>query len=272
MAVLTLALGSAVLPAAAGAEMRIEYVRSANTVSAGTQAQASASCPGALNVSGGGSEAGGGYDAAGLNSTYPSSVSAWTSWYDSHGGTILFRTYAICIKDPATMDARTVPNGGTTRSRCSNQQDLTGGGVYSTGTYHQSAIRQSVPFARSDRRTRPPNLWQGNFDNISQPPVNVDFTTYAICHDEQLDVHYRRAHKIGPKLKRSSLKVECRPNERVLGGGGLAASLKFYLVESYPIDTNADPDKLPDNGWRVTLDNLDPYRETIGAHAVCVEP
>ena len=259
------------LPSVAAADLDIAYKRVAGTVNEGAQASVTAVCPNGMDISGGGAEAGGKYGGVGLNSTYPGSDNSWTSFYDSHGGTVLIRSYAICVPGNALIDARERVGGGTERARCPSDRDLTGGGVYSSGSFDQTAIRQSVMYRYSNRRQGPPNRWQSNLENISQPPVNITSTTYAVCH-KGLDMSYRREHEIAPKGKRSSLTVRCAADERVLGGGGAAASLQIFLIDSYPIDTNADDDKLPDNGWRAILDNLDTQREVIAAHAACVKP
>jgi hypothetical protein len=37
------------------------------------------------------------------------------------------------------------------------------------------------------------------------------------------------------------------------------------------VDTARDADELPDDAWRVQLDNFDQYRESVIDRAICVE-
>lgn len=209
MVTLAIVLGVAALPAAAEAAIQIEYVRTGGTVNEGTQMSVAATCPGDMELTGGGAEAGGGYGGVGLNTTFPQSNGTWT------------------------------------------------------------AIQHLTPYLLPDQRPGDPNRYQVIIDNMSQPHVDsVAHTAYTVCHTG-LDIQERTKQAISRKDRRTSVTARCRPGERVLGGGGLAASLDIYVVESYPIDTKADANTLPDNGWRATLDNLDNFREAVVAKAIC---
>jgi hypothetical protein len=66
------------------------------------------------------------------------------------------------------------------------------------------------------------------------------------------------------------VKVACGGNKEVLSGGGHATGpfRSQRLVSSAPFDSG-DPGSKPDDGWRVTVDNLKGERRKAKAYAIC---
>lgn len=258
--------------ASPAAALKVKYVKASSVVDENTQEGVTANCPADMELSGGGAWAAGGYGVAGLNTTYPSADTAWTSYYDSHGGSVLFRSWAVCVDHKVqieTDEAEAFGDVNDAEARCRGRDALTGGGVFSAGTFSQTALKGILPTELTS--TDPTKYYLSRVSNVSNPYVNViPFTSYALCH-KNLDVKVRESrYTTGGKGKRKVVTAHCHKGEKVLGGGGLAASLDFYVEASFPVDTKADSGKTPDNGWRAYLDNFDLYREAVVARALCV--
>jgi hypothetical protein len=259
--------------------LEIEYVKGASTVSGATQDSVDVSCPPGLRLSGGGAWSAGGYGFVGLNTTYPQGETGWRSYYDSEGATVLIRSWAICIDRNPVIKQRgseaTTTSSNVVSAGCKRSQRITGGGAFSSGAYHQTAVKHIIPFGRDATSSDIGHVrrFQVNLANTSNPYQNIiPFSAYAICH-ENLAVTWRekQSNDRGPGL-RTTVTARCHDDEHVLGGGGLAASLKIYPVNSFPIDSKADGDKRPDDGWRVQLDNHDVQGgEVIASRAACVK-
>jgi hypothetical protein len=253
-------------PAAAPAALDIAYERAAAPVNPGTQGPATALCPAGMEVSGGGANSDGGYGEVGLNTTYPPTERSWRSFYDSDVEQVEVESYAICVNRNAqfaTKEAVSAPSAA--RARCPSDRRLTGGGGYSSGTYGQTVIQQTAFHRFEDRR---PKFWHV-FMQALVPVANIEFTSWAVCHRD-LDVSYRRELPVMPADKRFTAAVRCRPEERVVGGGG-AVGASAVVAETFPIDDRSDGDAVRDNGWRVTADNFGP-RDIAEVQAICVDP
>ena len=58
---------------------------------------------------------------------------------------------------------------------------------------------------------------------------------------------------------------------RVTGGGSFSSSgdVRANVNSSIPVDSAADADTVPDNGWRVDMNNGTPVATTFRVYAIC---
>jgi hypothetical protein len=147
-----------------------------------------------------------------------------------------------------------------------------GGGTYADGTY----VSESTPGIPGPG---PNQGWTGQIDNyVGGAGSNLAHTTLT-C-DENGEGDYQRLHREDgvsvPDDRLGGGTLRCDGGATVVGGGNdtaLNASLEdeTYLSMSAPVDAR-DKDKLPDDGWRVEINNdEDPNALTTysNLYAIC---
>jgi hypothetical protein len=125
----------------------------------------------------------------------------------------------------------------------------------------------SRPFDGKDGNTRP-EAWQVAVDNVTAE-TDITYSEAAAC-GEVGGVNYSHLRRPSLAGKRVAVKVECPTRQHVLGGGG-AGSGPFgsqRLVATSPFDSG-DDGHVPDDGWRVVVDNtsVDDHKATV--YAIC---
>lgn len=262
--------------AAFGAPLRIVYRSASDSAAANTQGYvASSQCPPGTSVAGGGSEPTGGFGELRLNSSYPSK-SSWGTYYDSYGATRSFTSHVICVNRPITVRERNGESQGEVSEetpRCPAGQRPSGGGVFSSGGFGTQGIKFLFP-EEGPRSNQVGNAirWLARLTNLTGTPDPIAFNAYAMCAAMPLRYRDVEGRKIGEAPgRRVTLTARCHEGERLIGGGGGAASLPFFVEGSFPVDTARDADERPDDAWRVQLDNFSQYRESVIARAICVE-
>lgn len=139
---------------------------------------------------------------------------------------------------------------------CQPDEVAIGGGVSAHGDYSDSLFVSST-------RPRPDNdiAWNAYIDNFTGGVASNTVVVYAVCDGGAVVADYsRRMHLAAitlPDGKQRSAKQKCGAHETVVGGGGFSSGTYSKLTEfsaSAPYDGN-DPDKLPDDGWKVTANN-----------------
>jgi hypothetical protein len=109
-------------------------------------------------------------------------------------------------------------------------------------------------------------------DNLFQIDNDLTLGETTVCAGNAGPVSYPSAKKVAAGRARTTARVECAGGRHVLSGGGLAFGpfRSQRLVSSAPFDSD-DPGSKPDDGWRVTVDNLKRKRRKIEVHAVCAD-
>ena len=179
----------------------------------------------------------------------------------------------ICLNRPVTIRERHGQSQGEISEetpRCGGGRRPSGGGLLTAGGFGTQGIKFLFP-EEGARSNRVGNAirWLSRLSNLTGTPDPIAFDAFAMC--VAMHPRYRDAEGIGKPGRRVTLTARCHDGERVIGGGGGAASLPFFVEASFPLDTGRDADELPDDAWRVQLDNFAQQRESVIARAICVE-
>jgi hypothetical protein len=108
-------------------------------------------------------------------------------------------------------------------------------------------------------------------DSLFPGDSNVNLSEATICAENAPAISYRdKTHRV-KKRSRGRVKVSCPDGKHVVSGGGRASGPfgSGRLATSAPFDSN-DPGTKPDDGWRVTADNLSTKRRRVTSEAICV--
>ena len=186
---------------------------------------------------------------------------------------------ALVLASPAASSAagpRYVTNSSesistgqvTVQAHCRENEQVSGGGVLSSGVYGDARINGSYPVDAGDGDSVPDDGWGATVDNVSG--ATVDVTVYAICGS--LDLAYREKDlTVGQVVT----KIGCPGSRRVVGGGASSAGTfaqATYLDNDYPFDTDSDHDSIPDNAWLVyTQDTLFTGGITGKGYSICAK-
>lgn len=134
------------------------------------------------------------------------------------------------------------------------------GGVISSGHYADGTyVSESTPGTTGGG---PAQGWTGQIDNYVGGLAQNFFTVTVTCAKNAKGDYARLVKENGVKVPDDSLggaTLKCKPGQAVVGGGNdtsFNAALKdeTYLSMSAPVD-GKDPDKVPDDGWRVEINN-----------------
>ena len=142
------------------------------------------------------------------------------------------------------------------------------GGVDTTGGFGQEALVYSLPSTDDMVHF---GSWQAGYDNLGT--VSGDYLTAgAICGDLSGFASVIKSVNSNGST-RATAKSRCPKGTHAVGGGGYttAGFGEQRLVDSAPFDSG-DAGKQPDDGWRVTGDNVAPGSSTpqhLLAYAQC---
>lgn len=127
---------------------------------------------------------------------------------------------------------------------CPGDQHVTGGGLFSNGTYNETTIAGSRPFDdETDANSKPDDGWAVELDNGGGEQENV--TVWAICTSQQLK------YRFVPNLDGDTSESAFCPRPTVPVGGGVFTAGTFAqgvaVTSSAPLD---GPDQdLRMDGW-----------------------
>jgi hypothetical protein len=182
-------------------------------------------------------------------------------------------TFAICIRDgflryrslgiPADAEAARTRSVG-----CANDayHATTGGAsIVSRGSW----VASSSPVDGKDADGQPDDAWRSSvFDGAGG---TGRFRVDVVCVLQQAVAYRDGATVAVPAGGSVTATVRCPRRAPVVGGGakvtGPADGVR--LVSTAPIDGN-DADRIPDDGWRVRVQNLSDTDEDVTPHATCL--
>ncbi len=204
---------------------------------------------------------------------------AWHGEYMNFHGPDGVQTsaFAVCIKGNLAGDVvyatekgrATASDQGFAVAQCPGRSRVIGGGVASGSTTSQTLVNSTFPGAGHR-----PDRWTVYMDN-SGPNV-FKFGVIAICAEGELArrLSYRSAVRDVPKGTQDYSDVECKPGDKLLGGG-VSHPLGFgtaYLNSAYPTD-GSDPDGAIGDSWLSYVDYVsgDPAFLPVTSYATCLK-
>jgi hypothetical protein len=132
-----------------------------------------------------------------------------------------------------------------------------------------SWVNSSFPFDGADADHVPDDGWRGG----GYDPVGGvgGFSVYAICVQDDVLRYVTRAPVSVEAEDAVTRRVACANDEHVTGGGARVSGPEdgARLVSTFPYD-DADGDDIPDDGWQVTVYNVDGNEKSVTAHAICL--
>jgi hypothetical protein len=164
-------------------------------------------------------------------------------------------------EDSTNFPAAASPASSNGTIEC-NDGHAVGGGATLSGAPGDWQLNSTFPIVNS-------NAWRVFAQHYAGGAVTTS-TVFVVCIKGRAP-HYRNESKSSSKSK-MAVKTACKANEAVIGGGAFVGGStdEAHLTSTAPIDTRADKDKVPDNGWKAKFfkdsgtDSLD-YRVT----AIC---
>jgi hypothetical protein len=231
------------------------------------------------HLAGGGAAIGGTPSEARLSAVRPINFGdtdgkADDGWFVVGGGSLgaPASSGAICVRSaklryriqqvpPSTADLRTA------KLSCGGRGwHVTGGSAF-IGTAN-SWVGSSYPYDGPDRGHVPDDGWKGHLLDLG----SGGFTLHVICTRGD-EVTYRRG-KPGTIGGSDDLtrKARCPRSASVIGGGGRVGGLinRGRVYSTMPYD-GPDPGGVPDDGWRVSAQNLSSGEErSLTAFAICL--
>ena len=256
-----------------GKSKGVEYAR-AKYRNVTTQTQQAVQCDGDAEVSGGGGSIGGGADASVLHESYPATAPfGWIAEGSTTDGARTLTGYAICAgidlehdMSESALDSNVTLFGNTA---CGAGEEPVGGGGEATGA--GILLIGSLP-------RLPPSSPVGWSPMAYNPTIDDTlFRSHGIC-SEPGSYRYRESEPQRARVDESATAVaHCKPSEVVLGGGfaatrGDVVGYRAHAVATKPVDSKADGNKVPDDGWLAELHNRHTQRVDVVAHAVCRGP
>jgi hypothetical protein len=126
------------------------------------------------------------------------------------------------------------------------------------------------PFNYPELLVTPEATKQVAENRFETDPGNFIIGETTVCAEDAQGLRYPSATKRSGKRARTTAKVACPDGRDVLSGGALAGGpfRSQRLVSTAPFDSD-DPGSKPDDGWRVSVDNLQSIRRKIKAYAIC---
>jgi hypothetical protein len=107
-------------------------------------------------------------------------------------------------------------------------------------------------------------------NRLQSNPDSVIMGESTLCSVGDVEPSYRKTKFATPGKSRSSAKAACPGGSHVLSGGAKAPGpfKSQRIAESYPFDGD-DANDTPDDGWRVSVDNLKRKNRKASAYAIC---
>lgn len=171
------------------------------------------------------------------------------------------RSYVV---ESTTIPAMSPP-GQAPPAICPSGERVLSGGMSNTAGFEDLWLLGSNPAQSSGSSGY--HKWIANYQTFNNgSPITI--RGYAIC-DEQKPLVVEKSFVAGPSGL-TSAKAKCPGDLHVIGGGGSIQLNNGYLLGSQPLDRN-DSDSKPDDGWKVTFDNLQPEELDAAAFALCAK-
>jgi hypothetical protein len=194
-------------------------------------------------------------------------------WLANGKGTIpaKLHAYTACMKHAASYPFHIVANdssGSRTASiACPGTQRVTQGSMFIATS--NSWITSTYPYDGPDMDSIPDDGWRGSvFDTAGGIG---GFSDYAVC-SKGLKLHYLKSSTTNVKVKSAAtIKVPCPAEQHVIGGGERLTGSQSAgrLIGSFPYD-GPDNDKIPDDGWKAKVYNLDGSAKQLTGWAICL--
>jgi hypothetical protein len=137
---------------------------------------------------------------------------------------------------------------------CPTGTKLSGGGVEVGGDSHKNEVATSEPLDGPDAGTLPDDGWFGTGNNGLDHSVAL--FVFAVCAS---DGSFKYPHSIRHAVddnSQVSAAVFCPAGTHVTGGGVEITGTDdgIEVADSFPVD-GGDTGRVPDNGWRGTVNN-----------------
>jgi hypothetical protein len=213
------------------------------------------------NVTGGGIEITGDESTLDLEAgeTRPLGPHKWTAGANNSSvGGASMKITAICSKGTFTVvqDNRAIDanSQASLDVLCPTGTQLSGGGVEVGGDSHKNEVATTEPLDGPDAGTLPDDGWFGTGNNGLDQPVAL--FVFAVCAS---DGSFKYPHSIRRAVddnNQVSAAVFCPAGTHVTGGGVEITGNDdgIEVADSFPVD-GGDTGRVPDNGWRGTVNN-----------------
>ncbi len=255
----------------------LKYVRADGTLpqTAGTRTgdYVQAYCGLAWTATGGGVAVAGNPIASFVSGTDVSKYGVWGGGWHALQPQRRLSVYGICSKSSAvTTDTRyanfpAAPSAAAFAPACAAGHVL-GAGV--EGPYLDSHVTSTTPIDGSDADHVPDDGWRGSDALLASPGTAIMLIHYSCAVGPQ--PAYRAAKASVLPGEQSTIKAQC-PNAQHVAGGGVSLNGSVdgaHIAVSRPVDSAADADKVPDDGWLATVSNDGGTARTARVTAICV--
>lgn len=171
------------------------------------------------------------------------------------------RSYVV---EQTTIPAMSPP-GQAPQAICPDGERVLSGGMSNSAGFEDMWILSSRPAQSSGSSGY--HKWVVDYQTFNNA-TSIDIKGYAIC-DGQKPAVVEKSFVAGPSGL-TSKKAKCPADRHVVGGGGSIFLNNGYLLGSRPFD-GKDSDSAPDDGWKVTYDNLQAEELDADAFALCAK-
>ncbi len=256
------------------------YVKKEKTLpgSSGVQtADATAKCPNSTEHTGGGGTVTGRPTGTTLASSGTATDRQWyvEGWHTGINPTNRKLTaWVICSKKTGKFSMNSQPQsvdaGPTTASataECTGGAAAVGGGVRLIGPAQDWSLNSTSPVDVGSPDPFMDNGWRSFAYHRSGPPASM--IADVICMDGPVPAYSETSRTTS--AKKVTIKSTCDGGRSVIGGGAFASgpSQDAHITSTNPIDTNADKDKVPDDGWKSKFYNDNGTSQTFRSYQVC---
>jgi hypothetical protein len=144
---------------------------------------------------------------------------------------------------------------------------LAGGFFFQNAPFDEVQANSSYPYDSTDVDSAI-DSWNVVLENNTSD-TNIQLGETEVCGDVD-GVNYQHHREPSPAGSRVTVKAGCPEGEHVLGGGGEEDGpfASQRLVETAPFDSG-DAGTRPDDGWRITVDNVGAASYHAKAWAIC---
>lgn len=235
-----------------------------------------AKCPRGQRPVGGGTAVTGDAEGSYVSTTGPGR-GRWSSagWhFDTGPGRVV--SYGICMrqKNRLKVESDTLPvpgNGsGESESGCGPNATAVGGGIRPSGPIEEWWLNTSFP---KDSPLEPDELADAWSSKAYHRPLSptADVSLDAVCMGGGAEPVYDVVGSAFSTTTEVTLSAKCPRRMSVVSGGPSTSGNvnEVHVSRSAPFDSG-DPDRVPDDGWRVTFSNPGATEHDFVSYAVCL--
>ena len=231
--------------------------------------EAEVNCPNGTEHTGGGASAIGPPAVTYLATNGATFDDGWivNGWQDEIDKKKKIIAWGICTSKPAKVSdvgqnfpGAAAPASANGIAECDSGH-VVGGGASLSGAPVDWQLNSTFPIVNDDSWRVYAHHRAGGATMFNQ--------VFVVCMEGKAPRYVR--DEIITNAEKVTRKATCRDSEAVIGGGAYVTgdTDDAHVVATAPLDTKADKDKVPDNGWKAKFYNDSGINQEFRAHAIC---